>query len=159
MSRAYVAQRLSQIASEMASEIARGQQRKKVAPRRQPPQPLRYKHPRVILPITARVKKDADVWIPPELPLLTLDELLELSAIGGNARRPGVYFLFMREQLNYIGSSLNVRGRVCGHDLYREVEFNKATYLPIPWPWYLAVEALYIQRYRPGMNSTYRDRK
>lgn len=98
---------------------------------------------------------DADVWTPPAVQLLAREELEELPEIGRNAKRPGVYFLFRDDVLVYIGSSTDVRGRVGCHDLYRHVQFNKATFLAVPWPWHMAVEALYIRRYAPKWNSTF----
>lgn len=157
MSKAYLQKRLNEIAIEIRQETLRENPRRfSITGTRAAAQPTRYLEiPRVITRARASVPPDADVWTPPSVCLLTVEELLQLPRIEGGARRPGVYFLFLESVLQYVGSSRNVRTRVCGHDLYRDIKFDKATYLAIPEPWHMAIEALYICTYCPPQNSTF----
>jgi hypothetical protein len=109
---------------------------------------------RVLKP-SERLPLDADYWNAPAISILTIPELLALPEIGSNARRAGVYFLFAGHLIQYIGSSHNVRTRVLSHDFPHGILFDKATYMPVQWPWQLAVEAMYIKHYKPSDNSNY----
>lgn len=110
---------------------------------------------KVLAPPDRTAILDADHWPAPTIEILSIPQLLSLPEIGGNARRAGIYFLFAGELIQYIGSSRDVRTRVLGHDFQHEILFDKATYMPVQWPWQLAVEALYISHYKPHGNSNY----
>jgi len=101
----------------------------------------------------------ADDWVPPEFHVLSLEKIRRFRRIDLGALRPGVYFLFTGSQLQYIGSSINVRIRVTAHLHGKRFPFDRATYLPVPSPWHLSVEAMYIQYYRPDQNSTFCERQ
>lgn len=100
----------------------------------------------------------ADAWTGPELPALSAADALALPAVTRSARRPGVYFLFFERELQYIGSSRNVRSRVTNHDCYKTAIFDAATYLAVAWPWHLALEAHFIHTLAPPLNSSHRNR-
>lgn len=157
MSQEYVKKRIGQIELEIRRETIQIKPRRfSISGTKGPAQPTRYLEiPRVMTRAKAGITPDDDVWTPPEVSLLTVPALLLLPKIGGSARRPGVYFLFLDHALQYVGSSRNVRTRVCNHDLYRDIKFDEATYLAIPEPWHMAIEALYISAYCPPMNSTF----
>ena len=43
-------------------------------------------------------------------------------------------------------------------DLRREgIRLRAATYMLVPWPWHLAIEALYIREYEPSRNAQHVD--
>lgn len=101
------------------------------------------------------IPPDGDRWTPPVFDLLDLQAILSLPEIGGRACRPGVYFLFLDGALQYVGSSGNVRYRVLRHEADQVFTFDHARYLPVAWPWHLAVEGLYIQQYKPPQNTAF----
>jgi hypothetical protein len=82
------------------------------------------------------------------------------------ACEPGVYFLWLGGDLVYIGQSRSVGERVSHHRLNRDnsrdvttskvwgrpIEFDAQTWLAVPWPYQLAVEAAYIERLLPIEN-------
>jgi hypothetical protein len=142
-----VSQRLAQIRAEIRAERRAG------IPRR------RSEKLRISRPIFRKRAVDADAWEPPAVPLLSREEIRKLPDVfGSGARRPGVYFLWLRDEILYVGSSGNVRGRVGEHDTYQTVVFDLATYLAVPWPWHMAVEAVYIRALNPPKNSTFASR-
>jgi hypothetical protein len=64
-----------------------------------------------------------------------------------------VYFLFLNEQIVYVGQSGNVHLRIQQHIKDREKQFNKVFYQPIPSDVdILAVEKQYILHFRPKYN-------
>lgn len=94
-------------------------------------------------------------WPAPAYAALSIEELRALPEVGKAAKVCGVYFLWMGDELAYIGSSANVRSRVGGHCSDPKTRFNRATYLAVEWPWQFAIEAIYIRAYRPQGNSTH----
>ena len=105
----------------------------------------------------------ADVWVGPAFQMLTLEELIRLAVVDYRAARPGVYFLFKGSRLSrhpvtllYIGVSDDVKLRVAEHRSNRLIQFDTATFLAVPWPWHLAIEQLYIQKYETDHNRRYR---
>lgn len=65
----------------------------------------------------------------------------------------GVYFLFLNEQIVYIGQSNNVHQRIQDHISQKEKDFNKVFYQPVPPDVdILAVEKQYILHFRPKYN-------
>lgn len=110
---------------------------------------------RVLRPVRSLTRLDVDAWVSPYVEILDIDRLLSLPSIDGGARRPGIYFLFDGRELKYIGSSGNVRKRVDAHDKGGAFYFDRARYLPVAWPWHLAIEGLYIRHYKPPHNSQF----
>lgn len=109
-------------------------------------------------PVRLTYSRDAappSLWAPPEIKLLTLEELRALPYVGRGSRGAGVYFLWQHRTIVYIGCSARVRARVGMHASRPLFKFNRATYMLIAWPWNMALEALYIRAYRPPANSTY----
>ena len=104
----------------------------------------------------------------PEIRILPPAELLALRdpLTDTDADRHGVYFLWLAGRLVYVGQSGHVGDRVWQHQLNREnskdcttskvwgraMEFDCQRWLPVPWPYHLAVEAAYIARYQPQEN-------
>lgn len=99
----------------------------------------------------------ADAWAAPPMSISAVPGILKFRRIDLGACRPGVYFLFLEGQMQYIGSSIDVRARVTTHQEERRIRFDFATYLPTPSPWHLAIEALYIAYHRPPHNSMFCD--
>ncbi len=66
-------------------------------------------------------------------------------------RISGIYFLFRGDDLVYIGQSINVLGRVTAHT--SDKDFDSFAYLPCPEKELLAVEALYINEFKPLLNG------
>lgn len=65
----------------------------------------------------------------------------------------GVYFLFLNEEIVYIGQSGNVHLRISQHIKEKEKEFNKVFYQPVPPEMdLLAIEKYYILKFRPKYN-------
>jgi hypothetical protein len=89
-----------------------------------------------------------------DIELLSLDALRALPTVGPKAKLPGVYFLWNKIDLVYIGQSTNVRTRVFNHAVYPPAKFDRITFMAVKWPWHLSVEALYIAKYAPPLNST-----
>jgi hypothetical protein len=97
----------------------------------------------------------------PEIKVLPLGELryLEHAAF---IQEPGVYFLWKRDELVYIGQSACIAERIYQHTLNasrkdgwtrgRPIDFDLPTALPVPWPYQLAVEAVYLRAYRTPEN-------
>jgi excisionase family DNA binding protein len=100
-------------------------------------------------------------------------EPLDLAALWsltdpteGEASASGVYFLWRSGKLVYVGQSEDVDYRVWQHIQNREnakdfttskvfgrpMEFDAQRWLPVPWPFHLAVELVYIRTYRPVEN-------
>jgi hypothetical protein len=96
-----------------------------------------------------------DDWAGPDFKPLTLDEARALPVLDRSAIRAGVYFLFLANDLMYIGSSINVWQRVLTHDLYKTAIFDTARFLAVPWPWNIAVEALHIRALAPIENANW----
>jgi hypothetical protein len=65
----------------------------------------------------------------------------------------GVYFLFLNEEIVYVGQSINVHGRIQQHVSQKEKVFNRSFYQEIPEDMdLLAVEKHYILMFRPKYN-------
>lgn len=65
----------------------------------------------------------------------------------------GVYFLFLNDEIVYIGQSGNIYSRVQQHVRLKEKNFNKVFYQVIPKGIdILAVEKQYILQFRPKYN-------
>lgn len=90
-------------------------------------------------------------WTPPFIELLPLSDLRLLPRVIPTEPVSGVYFLWDSDRLVYIGQSKNVAKRVATHKVRPPAKFGMATYLSIPYPWQLAVEALYIETYLPQL--------
>lgn len=88
-------------------------------------------------------------YVPAGFRVLGLTTLRACMRVDAKAAQCGIYFLWNKAELNYIGSSLNVRSRVAQHTRAKKIAFTQARYLPIPFPWHLSVEAAYIDRYMP----------
>lgn len=110
------------------------------------------------LPNVQPPRLHADAWAPPPISISPIPRILGFQRIDLGARRPGVYFLFLEDRMQYIGSSIDVRARVTAHQDEKRIRFDFATYLPTPSPWHLSIEALYIAHYQPPRNSTFCDR-
>lgn len=87
--------------------------------------------------------------------VLPLDQLRGLPEADDNARRPGVYFLWIGPTLQYIGQSQDVSTRVARHGSYMGTkQFDRATWMPVAPEstcWY---ESDHVQHYRPPQNLT-----
>ncbi len=83
------------------------------------------------------------------LPVPVLRALMDPMVVTGS----GVYFLWLADDLIYIGQSECVAGRVshhrqaCQNVFSRSFYFDVATAMPVEWPYHLAVEAAYIRAY------------
>lgn len=167
MSREYVQQRLAQIESERGEhpQVQRERKRKRelfavvdgmrMEAKYAPNEERLISEYRVIKRETGPYKIAADVWAPPTVPEMFHDDAYCLPEVTRSAQRAGVYFLWLEKRLQYIGSSMNVRRRVCLHDCYKETIFDRATFLAVPWPWHLSLEAYYIRQLKPRWNSTH----
>lgn len=80
---------------------------------------------------------------------LPLEDLRQLPAVDAMARFSGVYFLWGADgrQLVYIGQAKDIAKRIAGHRAKPPAPFYRATYLRVAYPWQLAIERLYIDRY------------
>lgn len=78
--------------------------------------------------------------------------------IGGGPDGSGVYFLFYRWALTYIGLSVCVGARLRSHCMNRVdrrtrvIPFNKYSVIDVPELWFKQVEGYYIRRERPPFN-------
>lgn len=101
--------------------------------------------------------RDEDQWKAPLFVPLLNGQIAQLKRPKLRARRSGVYFLFRGQGVNsnlvYVGVSDDVSSRVKAHRAQRRMNFHFATYLPVPWPWHFAIEALYIRAYNPEYNQ------
>jgi excisionase family DNA binding protein len=116
----------------------------------------------------ATVEPPTVMW--PAIELLPIGQLRllpdPLTRDDMYACEPGVYFLWLGGDLVYIGQSRSVGERVSHHRLNRDnsrdvttskvwgrpIEFDAQTWLAVPWPYQLAVEAAYIERLLPIEN-------
>lgn len=94
-------------------------------------------------------------WTPPSVSLLSIAEIERLPTPTERLTASGIYFLWRGDDLIYIGSSENVHQRITGHINTGESEFTAATFLAVPSPWHLALEALYIRKFRPRLNKQF----
>jgi hypothetical protein len=72
--------------------------------------------------------------------------------VGSGPVGPGVYFLFLRWALTYVGQSNNIAARLRAHHKGRQIPFNKFFAIGIPVFWLDKAEAFYIERDRPPFN-------
>jgi hypothetical protein len=81
-----------------------------------------------------------------------LDVLRGLVA-AGEVRGPGVYFLWLEEELQYVGRSTNVKKRIYQHRTRTKgIPHDKATAIECDKFTSLIVEAVHIEAYRPVRN-------
>lgn len=78
-----------------------------------------------------------------------LEDLLERSIKA--CAVSGVYFLFKRKKLLYVGQSRNVFSRVGTHA--RKVKFDSFTYLEYPLHLLSKYEQHYIAKFQPPLNK------
>ena len=97
--------------------------------------------------------KHAAVWCPPSVTILPLSTLRSLPQVCAAEQVSGVYFLWNRDRLVYIGQSKNVPKRVASHRVKPPTFFDWSTYMSVPSPWQLAIEALYIEAYLPQLEA------
>lgn len=101
------------------------------------------------------VRRQSDLkrssWTPPSIEILPLSELRALPQVSPAEQASGVYFLWDGDRLVYIGQSKNIPRRVASHRVKPPAKHTWASYMSIPCPWQLAVEALYIEAYLPQL--------
>lgn len=71
----------------------------------------------------------------------------------------GIYFLFLRWALVYVGQSVNVPSRLNSHrwaslgkGAGKPIPFNKVAVIEVPRYWLDEIEGHYIETYRPPFN-------
>ena len=93
-------------------------------------------------------------WTPPDIDILSLENLRALTPVHDAVPICGVYFLWRDEKLIYVGSSNHIHSRIREH-LKKPVPHTHATYMAVPSPWHLAVEAIYIMAHQPELNTAW----
>ena len=87
----------------------------------------------------------------PPVPILPIERLLDLPD-ARHCKYAGVYFVLRQRQLIYIGQSKHCSKRI-GTDAHRVVRGDDdVRLLAVNWPYQLAVEAAYIEHYKPSEN-------
>ena len=71
---------------------------------------------------------------------------------AGSTADVGIYFLFDRDSLRYIGHSSNIKRRVQFHREEKRIPFDAWTAIATPHDLLEIVEAAYILRYQPFFN-------
>lgn len=97
----------------------------------------------------------------PEINIWPIEALQQLTD-GEEVKGPGVYFLWLGATLVYIGQSSDVRCRIEQHCINRTgvlgrvwgrvINFDRSTGIAVPWPYQLAVEAVYLRAYHTPEN-------
>ena len=72
--------------------------------------------------------------------------------LGDGPSHSGVYFLFLRWALVYVGQSVKVSARLRAHRADRIIPFNKFSVIDVPRHWLDKVEYHYIAAHRPRFN-------
>lgn len=68
----------------------------------------------------------------------------------------GVYFLFLRRRIVYVGQSVNVLRRIEEH--FTRLHYDAWAWLPVPRAELDAAERHFIKKHQPPYNATYTDR-
>jgi hypothetical protein len=88
-------------------------------------------------------------WTPPEVGLLSIEDLRKMPEVMPGCAYGGVYFLWDYDKLAYIGQSRKVSHRIADHKRKPPAHWQRATHIKVPYPWCLAMEQLYIAAYLP----------
>jgi hypothetical protein len=100
------------------------------------------------------LKERGDILVAPfqaQYEPLARDRLWQQAEVTSLTRNCGVYFLWSPlAELVYIGQSRDVAKRVAMHKKNPPANFDRATYIRVPYPWQLAVERLYIDKFIGG---------
>src|SRR5438045_199305 len=64
----------------------------------------------------------------------------------------GVYFLFLGGDLRYIGSSINLLGRVLTHSIEGIKDFDSYAFIETEWDLHLSLESILIRTLEPEYN-------
>ena len=80
----------------------------------------------------------------------TLKTKEELLTIRQNAPLcPGLYFLYQKEEIVYIGRSESILRRIAAH----QFQFDSFSVIEMPYGETIIYEPIYIARYKPKYNS------
>ena len=74
--------------------------------------------------------------------------LRQIAALPRYKKTSGVYFLFLANELIYVGQSKNLHSRVADHN----IQFDEFSFVAVPTDKLDAVEAFFIDRLRPRLN-------
>ncbi len=86
----------------------------------------------------------------PYVQILQLQEIRRLARAGRCAA--GVYFLWLGDQLQYIGKSVSVSHRIEQHRRQVKIQFDSCNFLPLEPIEIGFTERAYIDRYAPPFN-------
>lgn len=113
-------------------------------------------------------KKQPEPYVVPPLdrdavfrPLAEIRARRQPWVVGCGPDGPGVYFLFMRWGLSYVGQSTCVCARLRAHRMNhfdrtsRVIPFNNWSAIEVPQHWLNEVEYFYINKYWPRFNLKY----
>jgi hypothetical protein len=121
--------------------------------------------PLVVRPGSRRPEPRPAPFVPPPLdskvafqPLEDIRAQRVVYSRGYGPCESGIYFLFRRWALVYVGQSVNINARLHAHymkratDRHNAIWFNKVTTIEVPRYWLEKVEHHYISKYRPPFN-------
>lgn len=86
--------------------------------------------------------------------LHAMEKLLQLRATCGSPpHRAGVYFLFLDDELVYVGQSASLSTRLGAHGSYRgTISHNSIAWIAVPDFFMTDVEQYYYDTFRPSLN-------
>lgn len=98
----------------------------------------------------AHLKQECADW------LRTLD-IPQLLALPERLSKPGVYFLLLAGELQYVGISTHMRDRITSHKSKNQIAFDSSRCLEVELSNRRELlEFEYIDRYQPPMNKAHR---
>ncbi len=77
-----------------------------------------------------------------------------ITTLYTDAIAPGIYLLFFKEEIVYIGQSVNPYARIGQHISEKGLFFDKAYFIPVPKADMLYVEQVFIRTLQPKLNVT-----
>jgi len=109
--------------------------------------------------VKSRALRQIEDWILVACPEQSTEPSPEIEQLPGVEdishlvkKRCGVYFLFRKGQLFYIGQSGDIVARVLQHAKYGAGIFDRVLFVPVPRDDLLRVEAEMIERFKPERN-------
>ena len=86
---------------------------------------------------------------------MKISEVPGIKTLENSRLLCGVYFLFILDELVYVGQSTNIRSRIAAHQQENKINFDSVFYIEVDEDKLIQVEKGYIVKYDPKYNQTH----